>query len=203
LTCSAPSEQSGNISIGLRFHDVEIFNTTREILFIGISVLSINPPSGIVSGGFYVTIKGKEFPFTKAAACILGNDFLHGTVLDSQSMICKTKPVAQSGNLVFGVFFGGQRFFPRQDVQFRFFNIIIENMYPSSIITKLPTVIQISGKFEHQISLCKFGSVISKAFLVSSSMISCLVEFDDPGTHLLQMSHDNVFYLRSSMNLVV
>jgi hypothetical protein len=231
IKCRAIQNATGVVTVSASNDGIDFGSSSQtSITYFGtLSIVSIHPTSGPMSGNSTVTIRGTQFLLTTAISCRFGVVTVSGTFVNSTTMICIT-PAAELGRVDVDVSLNGVDF-TSSGKSYRYTydrdlsttsgvsrkvtsNVtLLSSTTPPEIVAITPafgntnggTVTIVTGTlFEASATLrCRFGFNDSKASFINRTAVRCVTPPSFVvGSVKVSISSDGIEYSASQGNEV-
>eukprot|EP00960_Hanusia_phi_P059677 764256-Hanusia_phi.AAC.1 len=193
VECVSPRQQEGYVY--LEISEDGVHWTQSQILFLyhnPMSIFSMSPTTGTLSGGTKLTIMGSRF-LSELVWCKFGNSLIIGTVVNSEVILCTTPPFAHGGTVDVEISQNQKEYFSCE-MQFLFQDVIVDYLFPSFGTVAGGTNVVIKGHGFLRIGTlsCKFDHILVKAVWVSREELWCLSPQRGSGEVTIEVSNNLV-----------
>ena len=182
----------------------------RFVYSMPMSVLSVAPSSGDVTGSTLVSVVGADFDAAgarsmhcKFAASNQQGVVSEGSIVTSSVLVCITPSAKTKGLAVLEVSNNGIDY-TRNAVQFLFAEpIAIASVQPSILVAGSANTVTISGAGfrPSESASCVFGQMRSRIEWISGSQVLCSVSKATPGNVTMEVSNNGVDFSSSSLRV--
>ena len=202
IECSLPPmANTGAVSIELILNGVQISTGTPVFFtFMDLSLTSISPVIGDVTGGTRVTFYLKEVSPDKISHCIFG-DVIAPAIVGQSELVCVTPPIPTVGPVHVGVSVNGEHF-RKSHLIFEYTDKAeFDSIYPQRGSETGGTMVSITGsKFMQSNKVaCFFGGVKVAGRWISDSKLICETPAMKPSNYKVKVTLNGVDTLRTPL----
>lgn len=159
------------------------------------TITTLNPSTGVTSGGTEVLVIGEHFLNSTTARCKFGTVVVPAKFVTDQSMVCTTPP-NPSGTVSVEITFNGADFSFSGAVFTYYPQARVDSIWPVlGSASEGGTIVTVHGEgFTNSAQLkCKFGNVVGvEATWLKSTAVLCKTPQHQPGLVMVQVSNNGV-----------
>ncbi|KAE9224791.1 hypothetical protein PF005_g5786 [Phytophthora fragariae] len=171
-----------------------------------IRVLSVEPKFGPVRGGSIVIMEiDRVTDYDDDLMCVFGGETIEAAKTKDGVVACKTPPANIPGSVLVGVSYRDQERISSGDLGFTYnLDEMITSVSPKTLVaSKQGTNFKLHGlNFYHpdeaSTALCRVGTVLTRATIISSTEVVCSVVTLGPGEYPVAVACDGVNFVSSA-----